>query len=143
MAATGVLPFVRGIDFTRNNFQVRSFCLFARNYWNLFTPHLSRSKPCLFIITGSFRIISNLSVLRSSCLASFTTVVVVGKIRGNVAICLTWKMRYFPSKINNKILNWSRSILVGKKVSSLFCFDLFTSKMFCWNYDNLFWCYFF
>jgi len=47
MASTGVLPFVRGVDFTSNDFSVSLFAVLNRWYYKIKTMYLSFSTWCV------------------------------------------------------------------------------------------------
>jgi len=46
MASTGVLPFVRGVDFTSNDFSVSLFTVLNKWYYKINTMNLSFSTWC-------------------------------------------------------------------------------------------------
>ena len=46
MASTGVLPFVRGVDFTSNDFSVSLFIVLNKWYYKINTMYLSFPTSC-------------------------------------------------------------------------------------------------
>jgi len=47
MASTGVLPFVRGVDFTSNDFSVSVFTVLNKWHYKINTMYLSFSMWCV------------------------------------------------------------------------------------------------